>query len=223
MSIAWSGQVIMARADWSDDNGSTVTFKLPMNHDAQDKRNPFHAFTKRRKGRAGTRFMMVCQTAGEDVRHRLYEDEVMLAGWNDSQQNGHTVKLWLCNDGMGHPFDGIGRTQELVISLVELDDDQEVIDQKMRDRVEKQSTPTTGRLSYSAAMLCKNVDFWEWSKQGSEEEAKQWMYMVCGIKSRAELDSDPVAAGHFENAVRKPFFNAMSTPYDAESALEHPC
>ena len=58
MSIAWSGRVTMARADWGDRDGSTVTFKLPMDETAEEQRNPFHAFTKRRKGRAGARFMM---------------------------------------------------------------------------------------------------------------------------------------------------------------------
>lgn len=198
--MAWTGRVTMVRADWGDENGSTVTFKLPMNSEAEDKRNPFHHYTKRRKGRAGTRFMMACQTASEGVRHALYEDEAMLAGWNDSQQNGHTVKLWLCNDNMGHPFDGINRKEPLIISLVELDDDQEPIDQNMRDKVEKQKTQPTSRLSYVAAMLCKNEMFWKWCRENDytlagnpvvdEESAKLWIYLICNIASRAYLD-DP--------------------------------
>ena len=200
MSIAWSGRVSMARADWGDENGSTVTLKLPMSADAEDKRNPFHTFTKRRKGRAGTRFMMACHTASEGVRHALYEDEAMLAGWNDSQSNGHTVKLWLCNDGMGHPFDGISRKQELIISLVELDDDQAVIDQKMRAKVEAQQTIPTSKLSFAAVMICKSEGFWKWCQENDytlagnpvvdEESAKLWIYLMCGIESRATLN-DP--------------------------------
>lgn len=195
MSIAWTGRVMMDSAAWGDETGSTVTFKLPMNKEAQDQRNPFHQYTKRRKGRSGTRFMMACQTAGEGVRHALYEDEAMLAGWNDSQQKGHTVKLWLCNDKMGHPFEGVDRKTPLVVSLVELDDDNEVIDQKMRDRVERQQVRPSGRLSYVAAMLCKQKEFWDWCgskdgtvKIGSEEGAKMWLYAMCGIDSRAQLD-----------------------------------
>ena len=219
MSIAWSGRVTMARADWGDESGSTVTFKLPMVQ-AEDSRNPFHAFTKRRKGRAGTRFMMACQTASEGVRHALYEDEAMLAGWNDSQTNGHTAKFWLCNDGMGHPFDGISRKQELVVSLVELDDDQEVIDQNMRDRVEGQKKRPSERTSYVAAMLCKNEGFWEWIKQDErvkqiirevglthdmEDIAHQWMLRALNTGSRAELDKDEALATRFHEEIRKPF------------------
>lgn len=218
---AWSGKVTMARADWGDENGSTVTFKLPMAH-SEFSRNPFHAYTKRRKGRAGTRFMMACQTAGEGVRHALYEDEAMLAGWNDSQQNGHTVKLWLCNDNMGHPFEGVSRNQQLIVSLVELDDDQEPIDQKMRDRVEQQGIPPQSRLSYAAAMICKNPQFWLWCRENGytlagnqvvdEESAKLWIYMMCHIDSRAELDVDEVSAELFDG-IRKDFTSSQEHPF----------
>jgi len=206
----------MARADWGDENGSTVTFKLPMQH-SEDVRNPFHAFTKRRKGKAGTRFMMACHTASEGVRHALYEDEAMLAGWNDSQQNGHTVKLWLCNDGMGHPFEGLSRTQELIVALNELDDDNEVIDQKMRDRVEKQIDTGRQKDSNVAALLCRTPEFWEWVNTvgndlvvmnvvcNAEEPAAHWMYQVLGISSRAELDKNKLVAVTFHRVIREPY------------------
>lgn len=197
--MAWTGKVTMDRADWGDEAGSTVTFRLPM-RGMEDHRNPFEKFTKRRKGKAGTRFAMVCQTAGEGVRQMIYEDEVMLAGWNDSQQKGHTVKLWLCNDNMGHPFEGISRTEKLLISLVELDDDDEPIDQNMRDRVEKQSIHPQSRLSVACAAMCRNPDFWSWCQSNDytlagnpvvdEESAKLWFYLICQIDSRKALD-DP--------------------------------
>lgn len=222
--MAWTGRVLMDNAAWGDENGSTVTFRLPMNLDAEDKRNPFHQYTKRRKGKAGTRFMMACQTAGEGVRHALYEDEAMLAGWNDSQQKGHTVKLWLCNDNMGHPFDGVSRKTPLVISLVELDDDQEPIDQKMRDKVEQQGTRSSERLSYAAVMLCKNQAFWLWCRSNDytlagnhivdEESAKLWLYMMCGMDSRSALN-DPERTDAIEkfNEIRQAFFATEEAPF----------
>jgi len=220
MSIAWTGKVTMVRADWSDDVGSTVTFKLPMNNDAQDKRNPFHQYTKRRKGRAGTRFMMACQTDSEAVRHALYEDEAMLAGWNDSQQNGHTVKLWLCNDGMGHPFEGVDRKQQLLVSLIELDDDQAPIDQKMREKVERQGTRPSERPSYGAVMLCKNPEFHKWiahdervkqiMREGEhpadwEKVAKEWMCRALAMESRSELDKSEELRVRYHEIIYKPF------------------
>lgn len=221
--MAYTARVTMSRADWGDENGSTVTLKLPMVDDAEDKRNPFHSFTKRRKGKAGTRFMMACHTAGEGVRHALYEDEAMLAGWNDSQQNGHTVKLWLCNDGMGHPFEGVDRKTTLVISLVELDDDQEAIDPKMRERVEKQHDTSRQKLSNVAAMFCRTPEFSEWvngledelsPELCNEEDAKQWMYVELGISSRAELDSDTVAANRFNQSVLEPYRSWYNANYE---------
>ena len=222
--LAWSGRVTMDNAAWGDENGSTVTFRLPMNHDAEDKRNPFHSFTKRRKGRAGTRFMMACHTASEDVRHALYEDEAMLAGWNDSQQKGHTVKLWLCNDNMGHPFDGVSRKTELVVSLVELDDDQEPVDQKMRDKVEKQVDTGRQKLSNVAAMFCRTAEFWEWVNKRDdilatpvlgEEVCKLWMYQEMGISSRADIDSDKQAANRFVQDIVEPYQKWYSENYEA--------
>ena len=224
MSIAWSGRVTMARADWGDESGSTVTLKLPMSKDAEDKRNPFHQFTKRRKGRAGTRFMMACHTASDGARHALYEDEAMLAGWNDSQTGGHTVKLWLCNDGMGHPFDGISRKSELLISLVELDDDNTVVDQKMRDRVEKQRTYSSQRPSYGAVMLCKNERFWEYIKKVDpyyhatklvikEDEAREFIVNMLEIESRAELNKSEEVRERYDRMIYKPFMATHGDPF----------
>lgn len=216
----------MARADWGDENGSTVTFKLPMVH-SEDARNPFHTFTKRRKGKAGTRFMMACHTASEGLRQALYEDEAMLAGWNDSQQNGHTVKLWLCNDNMGHPFEGWGRDQELIIALTELDDDNEPIDQKMRERVEKQHDTGKQKLSNVAAILCVTPEFWLWASNtqyldgimatdvSNEEMARQWMYQMLGINSRSELDRNQLAATHFHRNIREPYQKWYASEYGA--------
>ncbi len=222
MTIAYTARVTMHSAAWGDETGSVVTFKLPMAKGADETRNPFHGFTKRRKGKSGTRFMMVCLLGLGDTRKPIYEDEVMLAGWNDSQQNGHTAKLWICNDNMGHPFEGISRKDDLMLSLVELDDDNEVIDQKMRERVERTSKRPSGRLSYVAAMLCKSEEFWAYINNytdetkdfiqptvTNEEEAKQWIYQKCGISSRAELDEVNQASVLFDT-IRKTYLATLA-------------
>jgi hypothetical protein len=214
--IAWHGVVHMHKADWGDESGSTVTFKLPMTK-MEDRRNPFENFTKRRKGRAGTRFFMAVTTS-EAAPQAIYKDEVMLAGWNDSQSTGHTVKFWLCNDRMGHPFEGISRKQELALALSELDDDNEPIDQKMRDRVEGGTKRPSERLSYVAAMLCKGVSFHEWCTQRladqeipfcgpvtDEHSARGYILHECGISSRAELDQPGQHVQLFHDQIRKPY------------------
>jgi hypothetical protein len=207
----------MDNAAWGDEAGSTVTFKLPMSTvlggSHAEKRNPFHQYTKRRKGRSGTRFYMAVTTS-ESAPKMIYKDEAMLAGWNDSQQKGHTVKFWLCNDGMGHPFEGVSRTTELALAIAELDDDNEPIDQKMRDRVEKQHNTGVQKPSNVAAMLCRTATFWEFT-QGiplaihpgatDDDSAKQWIYQELGIESRAELDNNAQLEQQFELKIRQPY------------------
>jgi hypothetical protein len=194
--IAYSADVELHEAKWTDKDGSTVTFKLPM-AGMEGQRNPFEKWTKRRKGHAGTRFMMACQHVKGMVP--VYADEVMLTGWNDSQTTGHTVKFWLVSDTLGHPFEGFERGKDrFAISLVELDDDQEPIDQEMRDKVESSRKRSSERLSYAAAMMCKNEGFWTYINEtqngpvqvGGENGARIWLCMMCNIDSRAQLD-DP--------------------------------
>jgi hypothetical protein len=167
--------------------------------------------------------MMACHTAGE-VRHALYEDEVMLAGWNDSQQNGHTAKFWIASDTMGHPFEGIDRKQELIVSLVELDDDNEPIDQKMRDRVEGQKVHPQSRLSVACAALCRNPVFWAWLERNpvltgqivikDDYTCTQVMRGYLRVNSRAELD-DPANEAAIEkfHLVRKQFAESQGDPF----------
>jgi hypothetical protein len=204
--IAYAGTVSLHEAKWTDKDGSTVTFKLPM-AGMDGLRNPFEKWTKRRKGHAGTRFMIVIVEWDEGTRGSLvYDDEVMLAGWNDSQTTGHTVKFWLAMDQMGHPFEGFERNKDrFYISLVEIDDDQETIDQKVRDKVEAASKRPSERLSYVAAMLCKNEGFWTWLGVESEEEARQHVLTDLGMESRAELDQNSMLAEQFHTNFRKPF------------------
>lgn len=216
--LAYAASVSMHEAKWTDKEGSTVTFKLPMT-ESEDQRNPFHAFTKRRKGRAGTRFMLVCVDV--KLNQEIYSDEVMLCGWNDSQSNGHTVKFWLATDTMGHPFEGFERNEadRFYISMVEIDDDNKPINQKMRDRVESQGKTSSERVSYVAAMLCKNEGFWTYvteidpyaQKEGldaadlGEDGARTFLCNTLGIKSRAELDKSELLAQQFHEQIRRPF------------------
>ena len=221
--IAYHANVQMHEAKWTDKEGSTVTFKLPMGQQ-EDHRNPFHYYTKRRKNRAGTRFMMVC--VDQILKQEIYADEVMLCGWNDSQTNGHTVKFWLTHDHMGHPFEGYerGEPQRFYISLVEIDDDQEPIDQQVREKVESTKRKKHERPSWVAVMLGKNEGFQQyclerdwlgWVEAGGEDDpeqaARQFILDTLGINSRAELDKSKVLEQQFHNEVRKPFIEWQET------------
>ncbi len=214
-NIAYQAVVTMARADWNDETGATVKFKLPMN-DSSDRRNPFHNFTKRRKNKAGTIFhMAVAVVEGHDYGDSIFDAEVMLAGWNDSQTSGHTVTFWLhLNDEKMHPFEGISRSEELALVLAEMSDDGEVVDQEKREKVEKPGQ----HLSVAVAMMCKNEGFWtfcsetyphEWERHGGDLDPEfVCREIIChqlGIHSRAELDKSSALAEIFHQSIRLPF------------------
>lgn len=207
--VAWSGPVQLAEARWTDREGTTVRFKL-LKVD-EERRNPFMQFTKRRKDRAGTRFNATIVSV-KDPELVVYCNEVMLAGWNDSQTQGMSVTMWLAEDKMGHPFEGFDRKSEFMVVLVELDEDETPINQKTRAKVEAASVKPSERLSYRAAMLCKNPDFWAWASSEEsmdpitdETEARDWMLDVLEIDSRAQLDKDPAKAHIFRERIGKAF------------------
>lgn len=225
--IAWHGTVGLHEAKWTDIEGSTVTFKLPMNDELERQRNPFQKFTKRRKGSAGTRFMMIC--VEPKTKQAVYKDEVMLAGWNDSQSTGHTVKFWLCSDALGHPFEGFERKKDdFFISLAELSDDNEVIDQKVRERVERKGKSPSQRPSYGAVMLCKNPEFHKWISEDEEVKnflrcssgptdweklAKEWICRSLGIESRGELDRSEEIRAKYHKKIYLPFSRTVGADF----------
>lgn len=216
---AFNDYVFLKEAKWTDKDGSTVTFSLKMDgHEGE--RNPFQQFTKRRGKRAGTRFMAgILSMRSNEV---IFENELMLAGWNDSQTSGHTVRFWIQSDTLGHPFEGFVRGDQFYLSLVELDDDDVEVDQDARDKVV--GAPDTGqerrkqKLSVACALMCKEELFqtyvFEVSPQHGdrdsmlvdpEEAARKYVTRTLGINSRSELDRSDVLATQFHDEIRKPF------------------
>jgi hypothetical protein len=67
-------------------------------------------------------------------------------------------------------------------------------------------------LARLSGILCKDAQFLEWLAQESSDklpvtpdEAAEVVYMVCGIDSRRELDSNTEAAELFHRHLRRPF------------------
>jgi hypothetical protein len=218
--IAWKGELILAAATWADNAGHKAKFKV-----VGDTRgpNPFKYFTKRRKGKAGTRFMATLAHVKEDAPNGVvipFTVELMLANWTDSSTSGHSVEFWCPPPDQGmHVFEGYERNKDsFMVALAELDDDDAVIDQKKREVVEQaeKSPHKPGqRLSQAAAMMCQNEQFWEWATVNShpplsvmvdsKEKAADWLRQSLAIESRAELDRDPAKAQRFHDEIRKPF------------------
>jgi len=207
--VAWQGPCELLEAKWNDRDGTMVKFRLVEVDEAS--RNPFVTFTKRRKGRAGTRFSAkMVPTERPDLL--VYNDEAMLAGWGDSQNGGMTVTFWLAEDRLGHPFTGWARHTEFVVVLVELDEAEEPVNQKVRAKVEAASEKPSARLSYSAAMLCRQPQFWQWLNEElsiepieGEVDAAEFVRNSLKINSRGVLDTDQRAAELYRRRILVPY------------------
>jgi len=211
--IAYRGVVTLEKAQWDNIAGMTVVFSLEQRPHELTTANPFKKFTKMRKGRVGTRFSVIMVLA-EDDSVIVYDDEMMLKGWTDGT-NGWKVTFWINaadGDNALHPFMEYDKGQMFGLAAVELDDDNEVINQEKREKLEK-PRKRGGNLSNYAALLCRTPEFHQWLKQtnrapmGSdpEQSAKQWMCATLNIKSRAELDTEEDVADGFHNLIREPY------------------
>lgn len=68
----------------------------------------------------------------------------------------------------------------------------------------------TKGLTRLACMWCKDPDFLRWMEHLSEQpctpkDAKEFIYVVCQIESRKQLDQDTVAAALFSLHIRANF------------------
>ena len=60
-------------------------------------------------------------------------------------------------------------------------------------------------LAQVAGTLCTLPEFWQHLGVSCESEAAEIVRNLCGVKSRAELDTNPAAAQLFHDWVRRPF------------------
>lgn len=210
--VVFAGEVALEKAIWDNLWGQYIFLKLSQLPEDKGHPNPFKKFTKRKKGKVGTRFGSVFTCADGST---FYQDEVMLKNWADGSK-GWTLHLWVNPepDGM-HPFMNVDNKSTFALAMVELDDDNTVIDQDKRERVE--SAPKTARkrtLSNYAATLCREPMFMRYlgNKYGlccepafANEVATNWMREFLGLKSRAELDTDSMLAELFHRNIRVPY------------------
>lgn len=76
--------------------------------------------------------------------------------------------------------------------------------------------PKGGEWAKLAGIWCNDRDFWDWASTVSEAgdintalQAREFVCDLCFIESRAELDHDPQALGHFNEEIRHPFMKWM--------------
>lgn len=210
--VVFAGEVTLEKAIWDNVWGQYIFLKLSQKSGDKQSPNPFKKFTKRRKGKVGTRFGAVFTSSDGSI---FYQDEVMLKNWADGS-SGWTLHLWINSDDGGlHPFMNVDNKSVFALAMVELDDDNSVIDQDKRERVE--SAPKTARkrtLSNYAATLCREPMFMRYlgdtyglccEPAFANEVATNWMRKFLKIESRAELDTDAFAVARFHSEIRRPY------------------
>jgi hypothetical protein len=119
-----------------------------------------------------------------------YRGEVQLLDWGETRSSGAYVKFKLHPDDMQggqHPFRGMERGERFAVIIAPFHDELERANE-LRSRWDKLS-PTQ-----QAAMRCDDERFQKWLGVNSEDEAATWVRLHCGIRSRANLNTDHEAA-----------------------------
>jgi hypothetical protein len=78
------------------------------------------------------------------------------------------------------------------------------------DKAATVEKPKGGPLAKLAGMWCNDPEFFAWLTASHKRttcavEAKEILYEICGIASRAELDNDLIAADKFHRLIRGPY------------------
>lgn len=151
-----------------------------------------------------------------------FKGEVMLAGWSESHNGGAKVTFFLSSVDDLDAFrkmtvaKGKQAGQRLMCVLVEIGDDEQPVNQRDKHG---------GSLTKLAAMFCQSERFWQWARltdpsAWSQAEAlaltdepikvaAEFIRHKCGVKSRAELDTNSAAAKLFHERVRIPYSRSL--------------
>lgn len=193
--IAFTGELEFAAASEDDRTGRTVRFRLVRRPEDMLAAHPFSKYTRRRRGHAGTRFESVLTEVDGDLQVSC---EMMLLNWADGPQ-GATVVFLLDYALDDHPFMSCTRHTKdaagtrFMAVLLEVDDDNTIVDQEKRERVESRYKQT---LSNAAAVMTKNPRFHTWLREVQEDRewdaalADAWLKETIGIESKTELDRE---------------------------------
>lgn len=152
--------------------------------------------------------------SNETTPKPTFTGEVMLAGWSETHNGGAKLAFWLPDSSELDVFRGLtvkkGNTagQRFMCVLVEINDDETPVSQDAQTEKPEADKPKGGSLSKSAAIICNEPLFHEWLKDSGTinewddegayaEIAANHVRAVCGVKSRAHLDNDRMAAAKF--------------------------
>lgn len=163
-----------------------------------------------------------------------FQGELQLAGWSESHNGGCKVTFWLADPSDLDAFRSLtvrkGNTagHRLAAVLVEIGDDERPVDRQPSESGDRcghshnvdspgsrantgdsedisEDIPKGRPLAKWAAMRCQEAPFRRLFGCATEDEMRARILIVCGIKSRSELDSNPAAAGLFKRNFMEPW------------------
>lgn len=139
-----------------------------------------------------------------------FQGEVQLAGWSESHHSGSKVTFWLPCPSDLDAFrtltvrKGNVAGHRLMAVLVEIGDDEMPV--QPTPAPEPATEPAKGGpLAKWAALRCQDERFLKFFGVRWESEMRGMILAECRIRSRAELDSNPEAAGLFARYFRRPW------------------
>jgi hypothetical protein len=200
--VAWAGELEFKSATESDRAGRTVQFLLRRQQQELASAHPFSAHTRRRRGHAGTMFLMSLEplNGGPPLA-----GGAMLLNWA-STPKGETVTFLINYEAERHPFlscTRAGKDQEptrWMAVFIEEDEQSAPVDQVQRAAVEQALTRKPKQQikdSNLARLFTKNERFWRYMREEhgfhvtDEFEADVALKALLGIDSKADLDREP--------------------------------
>ena len=160
-----------------------------------------------------------------------YKGEMQLLSWRETHSGGATITLQLSDPSELDAFRSMtvrkGQTagQRLMVVMVEIGDDE--CPARPLEAPTRPQTAKGGALARLAGQLCREPAFVEWLRDhepqqwrveeerlaamdeaptnADEEVAAMVIRSLCGVQSRAELDSNAKAAQQFHLMIREPF------------------
>ena len=145
--------------------------------------------------------------------------DAMLLRWSETSNGGATIVLQLVDADELEPFKAMTMVKgKMAGQILE-------ITAELSDEGQPSPPGKGGPLSKLAARWCRDPEFQKWINQAlappfavgldmnltEDEIATSLMRSVCGVKSRAELDHDDLAAARFEAHIRRPYMDHLQS------------
>lgn len=148
-----------------------------------------------------------------------YAEQVILVGSDWSDTRGYTSKFMFTDkDTGGHPLEGFNKGARFQMVLVEVADDEEPINQRLKKKLMKQLDDQNkgGRWSNDCGMLCKSTDYQrylftigkisgQWDEKTRVAMAREHILEMLKIKSRREIDHSESSVAAYANLILDPY------------------